>query len=61
MWGPKKNPWTILLSTADLWVKIWTNDLPNAKRESSNYAVIDTPCLKNMASNVLYIIRYELK
>jgi hypothetical protein len=47
MWRPKKKiPWTILLSIADLWVEIWTNDLPNAKRECGNFAVIDTPRLK---------------
>jgi hypothetical protein len=48
----KKNPWTILLTIADLWVEIWTNDLPNAKRERSNFAVIDTSSLKNTASHV---------
>jgi hypothetical protein len=51
MWGPKKNSWTILLGITDFCVEIWTNDLPNAKRESGNFAVIDTTFLNNTVSN----------
>jgi hypothetical protein len=50
--GAEKNPWTILLSIANLWDKIWANDILNAKRERSNLTVNDTPRLKNMASSV---------